>query len=166
MCSVVAFPGLNPACSFRSISSAASVMRIMTTLQNTLLGIESNVTPPPDVAICQIPIFWYLDSVLLCPFPWTFLLFPYVKEQRLENVTGKLGVSFKKLCRNPILARRLVVLQGLNGIKNFLWSWWVYPRVQIFLGWWNVRRELWFRSIQSTLHLDPAQMSKDSLANP
>ena len=45
MCSVVPLPGLNPACSFRSISSTASVMRIMTTLQNTLLGIESNVTP-------------------------------------------------------------------------------------------------------------------------
>ena len=85
------------------------------------------MNPPPVVAVSRIPFFWCLDNVSLCPFRWKLLLFPYVNEQRLENVTGKLGVNFKKLCRNRILAWRLVVLQGRNGIKNFLSNWWVYP---------------------------------------
>ena len=104
------------------------LMRIMTTLQNTLLGIESNVTPLQLLQSARLP-FLVFGQCFPVPFPWKLLLFPYVNEQRLENVTVKLGVNFKKLCRNRILAWRLVVLQGLNGIKNSLSSWWVYPHV-------------------------------------
>ena len=141
MCSVVPLPGLNPACSFPSISSTAFVMHIMTTLQNTLLGIDSNVTHLQfNVAISQIPFFWYLDNVPLCPFPWKLLLFPHVNEQRMENVTSNFSnfSNFIKLCRNRILARRLVALQGLNGIKNFLSSWSVHPHIRSsWAAWWN-----------------------------
>ena len=133
---MVTLPGLNPACSFRGISSIAPVMRIMATLQNTLLGIESNVTPLQLLQSARYPflVFGQCCPVLL------LLLFPYVNEQRLENVTGKLAVIPVELVALPSRPDLLGLVECQEGAL-----------VQVDLA--------PLRSVQSTLHLDPAQMS-------
>ena len=134
MRSVVPLPGLNPACSFRSISSTASVMRIMTTLQNTLLGIESNVTPLQTLHSVRFPFFG-IWTVFSCVHSRGSSSFSHMsKNKGWRTSLASSGLALRSSAGIASWPGALLFFRALMALRISCQAG-VYPPVQIFLGW-------------------------------